>query len=168
MDTLVELFTIEDFKNKIASTKEYIRNIRKYALDMKAFLPLFEENWRLPIKLAKYNGKIAYIDWILRCDELFLCLNVTYYKTSNIKSVETVSQQLALVEIGDLRNVKTLSGKRFKRNYVHNKALPVYSVIGDRIIAPRPFRIVENGMEQFARRRKTIEKYSLQSALGGA
>ena len=167
MDDLVELLTVDDLRNKIARTKEYIRNIRKYALDMKAFKPLFEENWQLPIKLAKYKGKICYIDWILRCDQLYLSLNVTYYKTGNIKSVESVSQQLGLVDIGDMRNVRTLSGKRFKKNYVPNKDFPVYSVIGDRIVAPRPFRIVESGMERFAMRSKILEKYSLQSALNG-
>jgi hypothetical protein len=167
MDTLVEILTLDDLKNKIASAKEYIRNIRKYGSDMKAFLPLFAEDWRLPIKLAKYNGKIAYIDWILRSDELFLCLNVTYFKTGKIKSVESVSQQLALVEIGDLKNVRTLSGKRFKKNYVQDRSIPVYTVIGDRIIAPKPFKIVENGMERFAMRKKIIEKYSLQSAISG-
>lgn len=128
---------------------------------MKAFQPLFEENWRLPIKLAKYKGKIAYIDWILRSDELYLSLNVTYYKTGNIKSVEAVSQQLGLVDIGDMRNVRTLSGKRFKKNYVPNKDFPVYSVIGDRIMAPRPFRIVENGMERFAMRDKILKRFEL-------
>lgn len=167
MDSLLELLTIDDFKNKIASTKECIRNIRKYALDMKAFQPLFHENWRLPIKLDKYKGKIAYIDWILRSDELYLSLNVTYYRTGLVKSVEAVSQQLALVEIGDLKNVRTLSGKRFKRNYVHDKLIPVYTVIADRVITPKPFAIIDGGMERFAMRDKILKKFDLQSTLNG-
>lgn len=165
MDNLVELLTIDDLKNRIVSTKEYMRNVRKYALDMKAFQPLFQENWRLPIKLGKYMGKICYVKYILRSDELFLCLNVTYYKTGKIKSVECVSQQLTLVQIGDMKHVRTLSGKKFKRKYVHDRSIPVYTVIADRVISARPFKIVENGMERFAMRDKILKKYDcLQSA----
>lgn len=159
MDSLLELLSLDDLSNRIVSTKEYIANVRKYALDMKAFLPLFKENWRLPIKHAKYDGKIAYIQWILRSDELYLSLNVTYYSTGLIKSVEAVSQQLALVEIGDMRNVRTLNGKKFKRKYVHDKAFPVYTVIADRVIEAKPFAISDGGMERFAMRDKILKRF---------
>ena len=161
MDSLAELLTLDDLRNKIVSVKHYTNNIKRYATQMKAFRPLFIENWRLPIKYAKYNGKIAYIQWILRSDELYLSLNVTYYRTGLIKSVESVSQQLALVDIGDLRNVRTLSGKRFKKSYVHDKVFPVYSVIADRVIASKPFAISDGGMERFASRDKIIKRFEL-------
>lgn len=166
MDTLAEILTIDDLRNKIVSVREYTKNVIRHAHEMKAFLPLFEQTRVLPIKQAKYRGKIAYIDWILRSDELYLGLNVVYHSTGKIKSVEAVSQQLALVVIGDLKNVRTLSGKRFKRKYVHDKLVPVYTVIADRVISPKPFRIIENGMENFASRDKILKKFGcLQSAL---
>jgi hypothetical protein len=168
MESLLELLTIDDLKNKIVSTKEYTNNIKRYAYQMKAFWPLFEQTWDLPIKHAKYHGKICYIDWILRSDELYLGLNVTYYKTGLIKSVEGLSQQLTLVELGDLRNIKTLAGKRFKKKYVYNRKEMVYSVIGDRIISPKPFAIVQGGMERFANREKILKRFGyLQSVPNG-
>jgi len=162
---LAEDLTIEDLRNKIISIKTYTDNVKRYSYQMKAFLPLFKDNFSLPIKLDKYQGKICYIQYILRSDELYLSLNVTYYKTGMIKSVEAVSQQLAIVELGDMRNIRTLNGKRFKRKYVHDRLIPVYTVIADRIISPSPFRIIENGMEHFASRDKTIRKYDLQAVV---
>jgi len=161
MESLLEILSIEDLKNKIVSTKEYTKNIKLYAPQMKAFLPLFIENWRLPIKHGKYNGKICYIDWILRSDELFLNLNVTYYSTGTIKHLESVSQQLALVDIGDMRNVRTLSGKRFKRKYVVSRKEMVYSVIADRVIESKPFAIMDGGLERFAMRDKILKRFEL-------
>jgi len=165
MDSLYEILTIEDLDNKIKSTKIYIENIKTHAQQMKAFLPLFQENWRLPIKQSKYKGKIAYIDWILRSDELYLSLNVAYHSTGTIKSVEAVSQLLTLEEIGDIRNVVTLSGKRFKRKYIYDKTLPVYTVLANRVISPETFAIIENGMENFAQRERMLRKFGLQSQL---
>ncbi len=167
MDSLLELLSIDDLRDKIVSTKQYIDNIKRYAEQMKAFRPLFADGWRLPIKYAKYSGKICYIQYILRSDELYLCLNVAYHSTGSIKSVEAVSQQLALVSIGDVRNVRTLSGKKFKKKYVQDRALPVYTVIADRVICPKPFAISDGGMERFASRNKILEKYSLQLVHNG-
>lgn len=164
MDSLLTLLTIDDFTNKIISLREHTDNIGKYACRMHIFRPILGS---LPIRYGKYNRKIAYIDWILRSDELYLCLNVLYHSTGLIKSVEAVSQQLSISELSDLRNIRTLAGKRFKRQYKHDKARPVYSVVSERIIAPRPFNIIENGMEHFAMRDKIIEKYSLIGGLNG-
>ena len=163
MDLLYELLTISDLDDKIISLKKYTRNIRKYALQMRAFLPLFADDWRLPIQHGKYKGKIAYIDWILRSETLYLNLNVTYYSTGLIKSCEALSQCLALEEIGDIRNIRTLSGHRFKKNFVYDKTLPVYTVLANRIISPKPFAIVDGGIERFASRDKILRKFGLQS-----
>ena len=165
MDSLLELLTLSDLNDKIISTKKYIENIKEYAPQMKAFLPLFDENWRLPIKLAKYKGKICYIDYILRSDTIYLCLNVSYFSTGLIKSLEGVTQCLALTEITDLRNIRTLSGKKFKKNYIHDKTTPVYTVIADRVISPKSFAIVDGGVEKFAKRDDILKKYGLQSTL---
>lgn len=168
MESLLELLTVDDLNNKIVAVREYTNNIKRYASQMKAFVPLFEQRWDLPIKYAKYKGKICYIDYIIRSDELYLSLNATYHKTGLIKSVESLSQQLAIVELGDLRNIKTLSGKRFKKNYVFNRKEMVYSVIGDRIVSPKPFAIVQGGMERFALRDKILKRFGyVQSALNG-
>jgi hypothetical protein len=165
MDILYELLTLSDLDNKIASTRKYIENIKKYAPQMKAFTFLFDDQWHLPIKKDKYKGKIGYIDWILRSDELFLSLNVLYYSTGLIKSVESLTQCSALLQITDLRNVRTLSGKKFKRNYIHDKKVPVYTVLSERVVSPESFAVPESGIEKFAYRSKILSKFGLQSPL---
>lgn len=162
MDSLVEILTLEDLGNKIVSLKEYTRNLKVHAPQMKAFLPLIGSGFHIPIRYGKYGKKICYIDWILRSDELYLSLNVTYYSTGLIKSVEAVSQQLALTELNDLRNIRTLAGKRFKRKYQHDKSIPAYSVVTERIIDAKPFAITDGGMDHFAMRDKILKKFSME------
>ena len=165
MDSLLTLLTINDLKDKIIATKKHTRNIRKYASQMKVFQSVFEEDFRLPIYHGKYKGKIAYIDWIIRSESLYLNLNVTYYSTGLIKSCEVLTQSLSLAELTDIRNITTLSGRKFKKKFIYGKTHPVYMVVADRIVSPKAFKIVDGGMERFASRDKILNKYDLQSRL---
>jgi aminopeptidase-like protein len=165
MDSLVELLTISDIDDRIRSLNLYISNIKKYSSQMKAFLPVFDENWRLPIKNEKYSGKIAYIDWILRSDELFLNFNIVYHSTGLIKCCESLSQCLRLTEITDIRNVKTLFGRRFRKRFVYDKLNPVNVVLSDRVISPKVFAISDSGIEKFASRDRILKKFGLHLTL---
>lgn len=130
---------------------------------MEAFQPIFAENFHLPIYSGKYRGKIAYIDWIIRSETLYLNLNVTYYSTGLIRSCEVLTQSLSLTELTDLKNIRTLSGRKFKKKLLYNKTNPVYTVVADRIVSPKAFKIIDGGIERFASRDKILSKYSLQS-----
>lgn len=158
MESLAEDLTLSDLNDKIAATKIYIENVNRHAHEMKAFLPIFNNTAPLPISKAKYDGTIAYIDWILRSDELYLCLNITYCSTGKFKCAQTLSQLLTLTELTDRRNIRTLDGKHFKQHYTHSAFDSVYSVVADRIISPKSFAIIENGLEAFKSRDKILER----------
>jgi len=161
MESLAEDLTLSDLNDKITSTLVYIENVKKHAHEMKAFLPIFNNTAPFPISKVKYDGTVAYIDWILRSDELYLCLNITYYSTGKFKCAQTLSQLLTLAELTDRRNIKTLDGKRFKQYYTHTATDPVYAVVPDRIISPKSFAIIENGLEAFKCRDKILERLSV-------
>lgn len=167
MSSLAEDLTLSDLNDKIASTKIYIDNVKRHSHEMKAFLPIFENSAPLPISHVKYEGTIAYINWILRSDELFLNLNVTYYSTGKLKCALALSQLLALVELTDVRNVRTLDGKRFRKYFTYSGVEPVYAVVADRIISPKSFAIIENGLEAFKCRGKILKRFDVQSSLVG-
>jgi len=158
MESLAEDLTLSDLNDKIAAVKIYIENIKRHSHEMKAFLPIFNNTAPLPINKAKYDGTIAYIDWILRSDELYLCLNVTYFSTGKFKCAQTLSQLLTLTELTDRRNIRTLDGRRFKQYYTHTASDPTYAVVSDRIVSPKSFAIIENGLEAFKCRDKILER----------
>lgn len=159
MESLAELLVLSDLTNNIKSIKTYIENVKRHSNEMKAFLPIFNNTASLPIISSKYNGSIAYIDWILRSDVLYLCLNVIYFSTGRFKCALALSQQLTLVELTDRWNITTLSGKKFKQYHMRDNLLETYSVVTDRIISPRPFAIIENGLEAFKCRDKILKRY---------
>lgn len=167
MESLIEELTLSDLNDRIAFTKTYIDNVKMHAHEMKAFLPIFTNSAHLPISRVKYDGTIAYIDWILRSDELFLNLNVIYYSTGKLKCALALSQLLVLVELSDVRNVRTLSGKRFKKHFVYEGDGPVHAVVADRVISPKAFAIIENGLEAFRSRDKILKRFDVQSPLLG-
>lgn len=167
MESLVEDLTLSDLEHRIAFTAIYIDNVKRHSHEMKAFLPIFENSSPLPISHVKYEGTIAYINWILRSDELFLNLNVTYYSTGKLKCALALSQLLALVELTDVRNVRTLDGKRFRKYFTYSSTEPVHVVVADRIISSKSFAIIENGLEAFKCRDKILEKFGVQSPLVG-
>lgn len=162
MDTLAEDLTLSDLENRIAFTEIYIDNVKRHSHEMKAFLPIFENSAPLPISHVKYDGTIAYINWILRSDELFLNLNVTYYSTGKLKCALALSQLLALVELTDVRNVRTFDGRRFRKYFTYSAPAPVYVVVADRIISPKSFAIIENGLEAFKCRDKILKRFEIQ------
>ena len=164
MNILAEDLTLSDLNDRIASTKAHIENVKRHAEEMKAFLPVFN-NAVLPINKIKYCGTIAYIDWILRSDELYLCLNISYCLSGRFKCAQTLSQLLALTELTDRRNIRTLDGKQFKRYYTYSATEHVYAVVPDRIISPRSFAIIENGLERFVSRDKILKRFGVQSSL---
>ena len=168
MESLAEQLSLSDLNDKIATTKIYIENVKRHAHEMKAFLPIFNNTASLPITHEKFDGKIAYVSWVVRSDELYLCLNITYYSTGKFKCAQTLSQQLTLTELTDRWNIKTLSGKRFKQYYMRSATDLTYTVVADRIISPKSFAIIENGLEAFKCRDKILKRFDVQSALGGA
>lgn len=167
MESLAEDLTLSDLNDRIAATKIYIENVKKHAFNMKAFLPIFNNAAPLPISKAKYDGTVAYIDWIIRSDELYLCLNISYHTTGRFKCAQTLSQSLVITELHDRRNIKTLDGKRFKQYYTHHATDPAYAVVSDRIISPKSFAIIENGLEAFKSRDKILKRFDVQSSLIG-
>lgn len=162
MESLAEDLVASDLSDKIATIRVYIENVKRHSNEMKAFLPVFNNTAPLPISKAKYDGTIAYIDWILRCDELYLCLNVIYFRTGKFKCAQTLSQSLVITELHDRRNIRALDGKQFKRYYTHNDD-SAYVVIADRIISPKSFAIIENGLEAFRSRDKILKRFDVQS-----
>ncbi len=164
VNTLAEDLSISDLNDRITATKIYIDNIKRHANEMKAFLPIFNNSASLPISHTKYDGSVAYIGWILRCDELYLCLNVIYFRTGKFKCAQTLSQSLVITELHDRRNIRALDGKQFKRYYTHNDD-SAYVVVADRIISPNSFAIIENGLEAFRSRDKILKRFDVQSSL---
>lgn len=161
MNSLAEDLTLSDLNDRIAETELYIENVKKHAHEMKAFLPIFNNAAPLPISKSEYNGTVAYIDWILRSDELYLCLNITYYSTGKFKCAQTLSQLLILTELSDRRNIRTLDGRRFKQYYTHSATELIHVVVPERIISPKSFAIIENGLEAFKSRDKILERFAL-------
>jgi hypothetical protein len=167
MESLAEDLTLSDLNNKIATTKVYIENVKRHSHEMKAFLPIFNNAASLPISRTKYDGTVAYINWILRSDELYLCLNISYCLSGRFKCAQTLSQLLTLAELTDRRNIRTLDGRRFKQYYTYTATDPVYAVVPDRIISPKSFAIIENGLEAFRSRDKILKRFDVQSPLLG-
>jgi hypothetical protein len=167
MESLAEELTLSDLNEKIAAIKVYVDNVKRHSHEMKAFLPIFNNAASLPISRTKYDGTVAYIDWILRSDELYLCLNIAYYSTGKFKCAQTLSQSLVITELHDRRNIRTLDGRRFKQYYTYDSADLVYAVAPDRIISPKAFAIIENGLEIFRSRDKILKRFDVQSPLFG-
>lgn len=167
MNSLAEDLVASDLLDKIAMIQVYIDNVKRHSHEMKAFLPIFDNTAPLPISKTKYDGKIAYIAWVIRSDELYLCLNVTYYSTGRFKCAQTLSQSLVITELHDCRNIRTLDGRKFKQHYTYSSVDPVYAVVADRIISPKSFAIIENGLEAFKCRDKILKRFDVQSSLIG-
>jgi hypothetical protein len=166
MESLAEELTLSDLNEKIAAIKVYVDNVKRHSHEMKAFLPIFNNAASLPISRTKYDGTVAYIDWILRSDELYLCLNITYYSTGKFKCAQTLSQQLTLTELTDRRNIRTLDGKQFKQYYTYSDDV-AYVVVAHRVVSPKAFAIIENGLEAFRSRDKILKRFDVQSPLLG-
>lgn len=115
MDNLVEILLFSDIENRIKKIKNRIANCVKYDEQILKFSFLLNINNFPILRNTQFNGKICFIDWILKDSVVFLSLNMVYLYSGAFSYIEALTNEGNAVMINYDGNLRTFSGVRFKR-----------------------------------------------------
>lgn len=165
MQSLEEILLLEDLINKYNSRCLEIRNLEFHKDKIRKFAGIINRKFSLPIIEVPFSGKIMYVSFILRQNRLSLSLNVVYDKVGKIKCCESLSQSRELEKIHATDSIRTLDGKKFRRE-IDISELKNVKVVDISALIPKgeDMKIIESANEKFANKDKILAKFnSLQS-----
>lgn len=115
MESLTEILLLPVLDNKIKNLKTRNKNYVRYDDQISKFSYLIDFNDNFPIlKGVDFNGRICFIEWIVKEDVVYLSLNCVYRYDGVLSYIECLTKDGNVDIINNGGNLKTFSGKRFK------------------------------------------------------
>lgn len=137
MESLTEILLYKDLDNKIKKLKTRIRNYVKYDDQISKFSYLLKID-KLPIlRDSKFDGKICFIEWIIKESVIYLSLNVIYDWMGNLAYIECLTKKGECVIVNNDGNLRTFDGVKFKKQVDISKIGKVSVVLVDKLLIIR-------------------------------